>query len=191
MEPSAATIEPPVLNVANGLTVARILCTPALVLFALATPRGHLAAAFVFGVLALTDALDGHLARSRQLITTLGKLLDPLADKLLIGGALLALVATDRLALAVALVIIARELFVSALRQVAYREGIVIAAGPLGKAKMALQVAMVLVLLAFGHGDAAAIDVLIGATVVLTLGSGLSYVAALPRLRAQRARASA
>lgn len=186
MEPSAATIEPPTLNVANGLTVARIVCTPALVLFALATPQGHLAAAFVFGVLALTDALDGHLARSRQLITTLGKLLDPLADKLLIGGALLALVATDRLALAVALVIIAREVFVSALRQVAYREGIVIAAGPLGKAKMALQVAMVLVLLAFGHGDAAALDVLIGATVVLTLGSGLSYVAALPKLRAAR-----
>ena len=191
MDSSAATIEPPVLNVANGLTVARILCTPALVLFALATPRGHLAAALVFGVLALTDALDGHLARSRDLITTLGKLLDPLADKLLIGGALVALVATDRLALWVALVILSREVFVSGLRHVAYREGIVIAAGPLGKAKMALQVTMVLVLLAFGHGDAAALDVLIAATVVLTLGSGLSYVAALPRLRAQRARPSA
>lgn len=191
MDSTAATLEPPVLNVANGLTVARILCTPVLVLFALATPQGHLAAALVFGVLALTDALDGHLARSRKLITTLGKLLDPLADKLLIGGALLALVATDRLALAVALVIIGREVFVSALRQVAYREGIVIAAGPLGKAKMALQVAMVLVLLAFGHGDAAALDVLIGATVVLTLGSGLSYVAALPRLRAAQRAAAA
>jgi CDP-diacylglycerol--glycerol-3-phosphate 3-phosphatidyltransferase len=80
-------VEPSVLNLANGLTVARILCTPPLIVLVLATPEGSLAAALVFGALALTDALDGHLARTKNLITTLGKLLDPFADKLLVGGA--------------------------------------------------------------------------------------------------------
>lgn len=178
-----ASASAPVLNVANGLTVGRILCTPPLVLAALATPEGSLVAAVCFGLLALTDALDGHIARSRQLITTLGKLLDPVADKLLVGGALVALVATGRLAAAVAGVILAREVLVSVLRWGAFRRGIVISAGPLGKAKMALQVTMVLVLLAFGPPDAFLIELLIAATVVLTVGSGLSYLAALPRAR--------
>ena len=186
-----ARMDPSAFNVANGLTVARILCTPPLVLLVLATPQGHLAAAAAFGLLALTDALDGHLARSRHIITTLGKLLDPFADKLLVGGALLALVATDRLHLAVAVIILAREALVSALRQFAYRAGVVVPAGPLGKAKMALQVTMVLALLAFGHGGAAWLDVLIGATVVLTVASGLSYLSAVPRMRAVRAGATA
>lgn len=178
---------PPVLNVANGLTLARILCTPPLVLLALATPDGHIAAALAFGALALTDALDGHIARSRQLITDLGKLLDPFADKLLVCGALLALVITDRLHVAVLVIIIVREVLVSALRQVGLRDGIVIPAGPLGKAKMAMQVTMVLVLLAFGPSDAVWLQVLIGATVVLTVTSGIAYFAALPRMRAVRA----
>lgn len=173
----------PVLNIANGLTVGRILCTPPLVLAVLATPEGSLAAAACFGLLALTDALDGHLARSRQLITTLGKLLDPFADKLLVGGALVALVLTGRLAAAIAAIILGREVLVSWMRYLAYRQGVVISAGQLGKAKMGLQVAMVLVLLAFGPPDALWVHLLIGATVALTVASGLSYLAAMPRLR--------
>lgn len=183
-------IEPSVLNMANGLTVGRILATPPLVLLVLATPEGSLFAALLFGLLALTDALDGHIARSRQLITTLGKLLDPFADKLLVGGAMLALVATDRLPLWAAVVIIAREVLVSALRQVAFRNGVVVPAGQLGKAKMALQVTMVLALLAFGHGGAMWSDALILATVLLTLASGLSYLSAIPRMRALQAEAA-
>lgn len=179
-------VEPSVLNLANGLTVARILCTPPLIVLVLATPEGSLAAALVFGALALTDALDGHLARTKNLITTLGKLLDPFADKLLVGGALAALVATDRLAAAVAGVIIAREVLVSVLRHVAYRHGVVIPAGRLGKAKMALQVAMILALVAFGPAASIWLQGLIAVTVLMTLASGLSYAAAIPRLLVAR-----
>jgi CDP-diacylglycerol--glycerol-3-phosphate 3-phosphatidyltransferase len=184
-------VEPSAVNVANGLTVARILCTPPLILLVLATPEGSYIAAAVFGALALTDALDGHLARTRNLITTLGKLLDPFADKLLVGGALLALVATDRLALAVAVVIIAREVIVSVLRQVAYREGVVIPAGTLGKAKMALQVTMILALLAFGPASSPVLQALVIATVAMTVMSGLSYLSAIPRMRLAREGAAA
>ncbi|MDQ4125339.1 MAG: CDP-diacylglycerol--glycerol-3-phosphate 3-phosphatidyltransferase [Actinomycetota bacterium] len=184
-------MQPSPLNVANGLTMARIACTPFVVLAALATPEGSILVGAFFALLALSDVADGYLARSRHLVTTLGKLLDPMADKLLIGGALLALVATERLPLAIALVILSRELMVSALRHVAYREGIVISAGPLGKAKMGLQVAMVLALLAFGYSDAAWLQLLILATVAMTLWSGLSYFASLPRARALRPDASA
>jgi len=177
-------MEPPsIVNVANAVTLARIVGTVPLVLLVLATPEGSAAAAVAFGALAASDALDGHLARSRRLITTLGKLLDPFADKLLVGGALLALVATDRLALAVAVVILAREAAVSALRQAAHGRGVVLAAGQLGKAKMALQVAMVLVLLAFGAPEAAWQHALIVATVVMTVASGLSYLPGLLRAR--------
>lgn len=183
-------IEPSILNVANGLTVGRILATPPLVLLVLATPEGSLVAALLFGMLALTDALDGYIARSRQLITTLGKLLDPFADKLLVGGAMLALAATNRLPLWAALIIIAREVLVSALRHVAYRSGVVVAAGQLGKAKMALQVTMVLGLLAFGHDGAMWSDALVLATVLMTLASGLSYLGAIPRVRALQAEAA-
>ena len=179
------------LNVANGLTVARILCTPPFTLLVLATPEGSLMAAAVFGLLALTDALDGHLARTRNLITTLGKLLDPFADKLLVGGALLALVATDRLAAVVAAIIIAREVLVSVLRQVAFRDGVVVPAGNLGKAKMALQVTMILALVAFGAPAHGLLQALVLATVAMTLLSGLSYLSAIPRMRIARAEAAA
>ncbi len=184
-------VEPSVVNVANGLTVARIVCTPPFVLLVLATPKGSLVAAAIFGALALTDALDGHLARTRNLITTLGKLLDPFADKLLVGGALVALVATDRLHAAVAAVIIAREVLVSVLRQAAYRDGVVVPAGSLGKAKMALQVTMILALLAFGAATGPLLQALVLATVAMTVMSGLSYLSAIPRMRVARAEAGA
>jgi CDP-diacylglycerol---glycerol-3-phosphate 3-phosphatidyltransferase len=171
----------PTVNVANGITVARILCTPPLIALVLSSPRGSHLVALGFAILALSDALDGYIARSRRLITDLGKLLDPVADKLLVGGVLIALVATDRLAAGVAVVIIGREALVSALRAVALRQGTVLAAGRLGKAKMALQVAMVLSLLAFGASGAAWLDVLVGATVAMTILSGLSLFAAFVR----------
>jgi len=165
----------PTLNVANGIAVARILCTPPLIALVIANPGGSHFVALAFLVLAATDALDGYLARSRELITNLGKLLDPIADKLLVGGVLIALVWTDRLAAEVAAIIIGREVLVSSLRAVALGQGIVLSAGQLGKAKMALQVAMVLALLAFGATDAAWRDVLVGATVAMTVLSGVAY----------------
>ena len=130
------------LNVPNVLTLLRILAVPVIVVALLdETPNGDALAAVVFALAALTDGLDGYIARSREHVTTFGKLMDPLADKLLIVAALVSLVSLDRLAAWVAMVIIAREFAVTGLRAIAAERGVVISASWLGKVKTALQVA--------------------------------------------------
>ena len=99
------------------------------------TPNGDTLAAVVFALAALTDGLDGYIARSRDAVTTFGKLMDPIADKLLIAAALISLVSLDRLAAWVAMVIIAREFAVTVLRAIAAEQGVVIPASWLGKVK--------------------------------------------------------
>jgi CDP-diacylglycerol--glycerol-3-phosphate 3-phosphatidyltransferase len=170
------------LNVPNVLTVVRILLVPVLVVALLArTDGGDLMAAIVFAAASLTDALDGHLARSRGSVTTFGKLMDPIADKLLIVAALVALVSLGRLEAWVAMVIIAREFAVTVLRVgVGSQQGVVIPASPLGKLKTVTQVAMVLTLIAF-HGRGVGISLLIYVTVAVTVLSGLDYFFGLRR----------
>ena len=164
------------LNVPNVLTVVRILLVPVLVVALLGkTDGGDLLAAIVFAVASLTDAIDGYLARSRNSVTTFGKLMDPIADKLLIIAALIALVSLSRLEAWVAMVIISREIAVTVLRAAAgAQQGTVIAASALGKLKTALQVAMVLVLIAVGSGPLP-VKLLIYVTVLITVLSGLDY----------------
>src|ERR1700757_945424 len=124
------------LNLPNLLTVLRIMLVPALVVALLGnTPAGDVLAAVVFAAASATDFVDGYLARSRDAVTTFGKLMDPLADKLLIVGALLCLVSLGRLEAWVAMVIIARELAVTMLRVNAGQSGIVIEASMFGKVK--------------------------------------------------------
>src|SRR6478735_1974931 len=103
------------LTLANLLTLMRILAVPVVVVALLGeTPNGDELAAAVFALAALTDGLDGYFARSRDAVTTFGKLMDPLADKLLITAALVSLVSLTRLQAWVAMVIIAREIAVIA-----------------------------------------------------------------------------
>src|SRR3712207_4156671 len=129
------------LNVPNALTLFRILLVPVLVVALLdAAPDPSIIAAVVFAVAAITDGLDGYIARQRKDITTFGKVMDPIADKLLIAAALITLVSLDRVAAWVAMVIIAREFAVSGLRVAAGQAGVVIPASLLGKAKTILQV---------------------------------------------------
>ncbi len=130
------------LNVPNVLTVMRILLVPVLVVALLAnTADGDLLAAIVFAVASVTDAVDGQLARSQGAVTTFGKLMDPIADKLLIVAALVALVSLGRLEAWVAMVIIAREFAVTVLRAAAgAQQGLVIPASSFGKLKTATQV---------------------------------------------------
>src|ERR1700727_3872059 len=136
------------LNVPNVLTVVRILLVPVLVVALLEqSSGGDLLAAIVCAVASATDAVDGYLARSRHSVTTCGKLMDPIADKLLIIAALVALVSLNRVQAWVAMVIIAREFAVTALRMAATQQGVVIAAGPLGKAKTIVQVVTVMALI--------------------------------------------
>jgi CDP-diacylglycerol---glycerol-3-phosphate 3-phosphatidyltransferase len=177
------------VNVPNVLTVFRILLVPVLVVALLdATPSGDLLAAIVFVVASLTDLLDGYLARTRDSITTFGKLMDPIADKLLIVAALVALVSLDRLAAWVAMVIIAREFAVTAMRMAAGAQGVVIGASMFGKAKTCLQIATVLCLIAAGAERPLWLDLLVDATVVVTVASGVDYFLGLRRRLGERDR---
>ena len=159
----------------NVLTVLRIVAVPVIVVALLGeTPNGDVIAAVVFALAALTDGLDGYIARRRREVTTFGKLMDPLADKLLVIAALISLVSLDRLAAWVAMVIIARELAVTGLRSLAAERGVVIAASWLGKVKTALQIAAILSLIAFDPSPLW-VDVLLYIAVAMTLISGADY----------------
>jgi CDP-diacylglycerol---glycerol-3-phosphate 3-phosphatidyltransferase len=180
------------LNVPNVLTVVRILLVP-VVIVALAgdTRSGDVLAAIVFALASLTDALDGYIARARKSVTTFGTIMDPLADKLLVIGALVVLVDRQDLAGWVAMVIIARELAVTALRSAAGQQGVVLAASWLGKVKTSMQVAMVILVIAV-PGTPLWLELFIYATVLVTVVSGADYFFGLRRriaqARAQRAR---
>jgi CDP-diacylglycerol---glycerol-3-phosphate 3-phosphatidyltransferase len=177
------------LNVPNLLTMLRILAVPVVVVALLdETPNGDTLAAVVFALAALTDGLDGYIARSRGAITTFGKLMDPLADKLLITAALVSLVSLDRLAAWVAMVIIAREFAITALRAIAAERGIVIAASVLGKVKTVLQIAAVFALIAFDPAPLA-VDLLVYAAVAATVISGADYFFGLRRRVEEQRRA--
>jgi len=168
------------INVPNVLTLIRILLVPVLVV-ALLEKTADALAAVVFAVASLTDAIDGYLARSRNWVTTFGKLMDPIADKLLIVAALIALVSLGRLEAWVAMVIIAREFAVTVLRvAVGSQQGTVVAASALGKLKTAVQVAMVFSLIAV-HGRPLWLWLLIYATVLITVLSGADYFFGLRR----------
>jgi CDP-diacylglycerol--glycerol-3-phosphate 3-phosphatidyltransferase len=176
------------LNIPNLLTVIRILLVPVLLVALLnKTGNGDLLAAIVFAAASLTDAIDGWLARSRGSVTTFGKLMDPIADKLLIVAALVALVSLGRLEAWVAMVIIAREFAVTVLRvAVGTQQGVVIPASPWGKIKTAFQVAMVICVIAV-HGHPVWLELLILATVLITVLSGADYFFGLRRGLAERA----
>ncbi|MGH7183363.1 MAG: CDP-diacylglycerol--glycerol-3-phosphate 3-phosphatidyltransferase [Nitrospiraceae bacterium] len=136
------------LNLPNFITFTRILLIPVfVVLFVTPTEDRSLSAAIVFVVAAVTDLLDGYLARRNGQVTTLGKLLDPIADKLLVLSALILLVNLDRVSALIAILIIAREVAVTGIRAIAAGEGMVIAAETTGKYKMALQVVAIVLLI--------------------------------------------
>ncbi len=165
------------LNVPNLLTLLRILLVPVLVV-ALGTEAaegGSEIAAAVFVIASLTDGLDGYIARSRQSITTFGKVMDPIADKLLIAAALLTLVSLDRVDAWVAMIVIAREFAVSGLRIAAGQQGVVIPASGLGKIKTIVQSAAVLALIAAPDPDAIWVVALVYAMVATTILSGADY----------------
>ncbi|HWX44788.1 MAG TPA: CDP-diacylglycerol--glycerol-3-phosphate 3-phosphatidyltransferase [Solirubrobacteraceae bacterium] len=173
------------LNLPNVLTVLRIMLVPVLVAALLGnTPAGDVLAAIVFALASLTDFVDGYLARSRGSVTTFGKLMDPLADKLLIIAALLSLVSLGRMPAWVAMVIIARELAVTVLRLGATQAGVVMGASMFGKVKTCMQIAAILALIAVS-GEPLWVSLLLYATVLVTVLSGLDYFFGIRRRMAQ------
>lgn len=187
------------MTAATRVTLARIILIPVFLLVLLtdwprlfpgvpmlAELRPWIAAG-VFVVLAVTDSVDGYLARSRNEVTTFGKFLDPLADKLLVTAALLALVELQVLPSWVAFIIIAREFIVSGLRMVASAEGLVIAASWYGKVKTVVQIVAIVMFLVKDTEAIASLGVqvvavfnaaswaVMGAAVVLTILSMVDY----------------
>ncbi len=173
------------MNLPNLITLGRIFLVPVF-LFAILTrlPYGGLLAAGVFIIAAASDAADGYLARKNREVTRLGKFLDPLADKLLVSAALIALVELGQLTTWVAMIIIGREMAVTGLRAIAAAEGIVIAAGPWGELKTVIQIVFIVTtILAKSLPGGLWLSILAGwlvlpllwASVVLTLWSGIDY----------------
>jgi len=169
-----------IFNLPNSLTLFRIACIPVLVLLLFFPHKAtSFLAALVFGLASISDLLDGFLARRQQLVTNLGKFLDPLADKLVVSAALIMLIPLGRAPAWMVVVIVGRELAITGLRSVAVSEGKVISADELGKKKMVFQIVAILGLLLhyeyFGINFHAVGMFFLWLAVALTLWSGFNY----------------
>lgn len=169
----------PVVNIANALTVFRILLVPVFVVVLFVAggddTRWRVGAAAIFALAALTDRFDGRIARERGLVTDFGKLADPIADKALIGAALVSLSVLGEVSWWFTAIILARELWVTALRFWVLRHG-VIPASRGGKLKTLLQViAIGLLLLPLGGVWHTAAMVVLWAAVAVTVATGVDY----------------
>ncbi|MCD8335902.1 MAG: CDP-diacylglycerol--glycerol-3-phosphate 3-phosphatidyltransferase [Lachnospiraceae bacterium] len=137
------------MNLPNKLTMLRVCLVPVFVVLMLADgiPYGNIWAGILFVLASATDALDGHIARKNHLVTDFGKFMDPIADKLLVCSAMICLVAQQKLAAWMVIIIIGREFIISGFRLVASDKGTVIAASYWGKFKTVFQMIMIVMLL--------------------------------------------
>lgn len=165
------------MNLPNKLSLLRMLLIPVMVLFMYLPGWGQPAALITFAAASFTDFLDGHIARSRNIVTNFGKFIDPVADKLLVLSAFVMLAAQGRMPAWAVVAILARELSVDGLRLIAVEQGKVIAAGSLGKVKTVSQIVCVLWLMLGGFVNlpGAVSTVLILWSVIITLWSGIDY----------------
>ncbi|WP_128894177.1 CDP-diacylglycerol--glycerol-3-phosphate 3-phosphatidyltransferase [Longirhabdus pacifica] len=180
------------MNLANRITLVRIFLVPVMLFFLLVNldfspliigefsiTYNQIIATLIFILAASTDGLDGYIARKRKIVTNLGKLLDPLADKLLIAAVLISLVDMGKLDAWIAIVIISREFAVTGLRQIALLDGSVIAASKWGKWKTAIQITAIIILL-LNNFPFALIDLRVDLVAswlmaIITIYSGVDY----------------
>lgn len=176
--PKLEDISAEIVNVPNSLTLLRIFLVPILVVVLLTKFEGkEYAGLAIFLVAALTDFLDGYIARRFHKVTRIGMLLDPIADKLLISAALISLVELKLAPAWMIVIIIGREFAVSGLRSIAAQQGVSIAASPLGKGKMISQVVAIAFLIL---GDKLSEFKFLGEStlwivMIFALGSGIDY----------------
>lgn len=180
------------MNLPNKITFSRILLIPIFIIilsipvdwgevevFHSNIPMTHLIAALIFMIASGTDWIDGYIARKHNLITNLGKFLDPLADKLLVAAALILLVEIDLAPAWVVILILSREFAITGLRLVAAGEGIVLAASNLGKLKTATQMVAIILLLLhnfpFGYLQIPIDQIMLYIALILTVVSGYEY----------------
>ena len=174
------------MNLPNKLTMLRILLIPFFVAFAkMGSFAMQLVAVVIYIIACITDAMDGRIARSRNLVTNFGKFMDPIADKLLVMSAMVVLTYQRRMPDWVCILMLAREFMVSGLRLVAIQGGRVIAAGPLGKLKTVFQMISTIALMLLvplsgepllGSFGIVLARILLYVALVLTVVSGVDYV---------------
>ncbi len=168
------------MNLPNQLTIFRVILIPAFIVL-LMSGHNYYATA-VFCIASFTDFLDGYIARKNNLVTNFGKIMDPLADKLLVMAAFVCMVELSMVASWTVIVILAREFTITALRTVAASEGIVIAAGNSGKLKTVFQMVSIILLLLereivpYWLGISYVADFVYGIAVALTIVSGVEYI---------------
>ncbi|NLE25977.1 MAG: CDP-diacylglycerol--glycerol-3-phosphate 3-phosphatidyltransferase [Clostridiaceae bacterium] len=178
------------MNLANKITISRILATPVFLFFLVPgwfgqffglDQWGRYAAAVVFILASLTDMVDGNIARKNNMVTELGKFLDPVADKLLVTSALIAFIRTDNLSVWAVFIIIAREFIVTGFRVIAAGRGVVIAADKWGKIKTVVQIIAIVAILIRNFPISLFTDfplgmILMYIAVILTVISGVNYI---------------
>jgi CDP-diacylglycerol--glycerol-3-phosphate 3-phosphatidyltransferase len=179
------------MNLPNKITISRIIATPVFLFFLMPGRLGQFlwldkwgryAAVVVFIAAALTDLIDGRLARKNNQVSELGKFLDPIADKLLVTSALIALIKTDGLSVWIVFIIIAREFIISGFRLIAAGQGVVIAADKLGKIKTTVQIIAIVCILLRDFPFSLFTDFPVGMAFMLlalamTIISGVNYLA--------------
>jgi CDP-diacylglycerol--glycerol-3-phosphate 3-phosphatidyltransferase len=165
------------VNLPNALSLVRIFLVPVLVVFLIVVPRPYnLTAAAVFLAAVMTDWLDGRIARSTRQVTTLGMLLDPVADKLLISASLISLVQVGRVDAWMVVLIVCRDLAITGLRGIAASQNVIIQASDFGKATMIAEViAVALLILNYPAMAAPLGKTALAVAILLSLASGAAY----------------
>lgn len=178
------------MNLANKITISRILATPVFLFFLVPgwfgqfiglDQWGRYVAAVIFVLASITDMVDGNIARKQNMVTELGKFLDPVADKLLVTSALIAFIRTDNLSVWAVFIIIAREFIITGFRVIAAGRGVIIAADKWGKIKTVVQIVAIVAILIRNFPISLFTDfplgmVLMYIAVVLTVISGVNYI---------------
>ena len=177
------------MNLPNKLTIFRVILIVPFIILLLGGQAGwfgentfvtDMIALAIFIIASLTDLIDGKIARKYNLITDFGKFMDPLADKLLVCSAMIALIEMNRIPSWVVIIIIAREFIISGFRLIASDRGMVLAAGKLGKIKTTLQIIAIVLLLLnnfpFVYIGIPMDKIVLAAAVVMTVWSGADYI---------------
>lgn len=176
-------------NLPNRLTILRMLLVPLIMVFllmdvfkgaaVLTVPVSNIFAAVIFVVASLTDWLDGRIARKHHMVTSFGKVMDPLADKLLVVAVILCFVSRGIFPVWCAMIILARDFLVTGMRVVAVAEGLSVAANMWGKVKTSIQMMAMILIILFGHSEvlwlSAAAKAAVYLATAVTLISGIRY----------------
>jgi CDP-diacylglycerol--glycerol-3-phosphate 3-phosphatidyltransferase len=170
------------MNLPNKLTMLRMIMIPIFIIVLLSglvpTPLNRYIAVLIFMAASFTDYLDGHIARKYNLVTNLGKFMDPLADKLLVASALISMVSLKEISAWIVIVIISREFIITGFRTIAVEANVVIAASWWGKIKTVSQMVMIIVVLSGvgSYSGAMLGEILIYASLIFTVVSGVDYI---------------